>query len=151
VSELLYRQDLFKGKTLRVHRINQIEATVELEFGVSVTRMFSLDAVSADVPSEDYDRAMHCLVVLVGGKRLILQPDEADRENWSHRPVIAARVYLAERTYGKQVGHTCGLYSEVDPVLEVSPFFNWIRERGFRLADVKAAVNGNGVTNGRRS
>lgn len=151
MSELLYRQDLFKGRTLRVHRINQIEATLELEFGVSVTRLFSLDNVSADVAPEDYDRAMHCLVVLIGGKRLIIQPDEADRDNWSHRPVIAARIYLAERTHGKQVGHTSGLYSEVEPVLEVSPFLNWIRERGFRLADVKAAINGNGVTHGRRS
>lgn len=132
---------LFPARTVCVHAPNLIEATLDLGFGVSLTRIFRLDTVSTDgLDEEAYSRAKHCLVVLLGGKRLLVQPQD---ERTFKNP-IEARIYLDEKTHGKLVGQTCGMSTSVDPVLEVGPYVNWLRARGFDLDDVKFALNGYG-------
>lgn len=139
---------LVKARTHRVHALNRIEAMVDLGFGIHANKMFEIEDVNPALARGEYDRAMHCFAVLLGGKHLLIQPDERQREEWTHAPVLRARIYLAEKTHGSQVGHTFGLGGRVDPVLEVAPFVNWLRERSFRLDDVKAALNGLGSRNG---
>lgn len=135
---------LFKARTYRVHTLNRVEATVQLDFGIHVNKLFEVPDMPARLDRETFDAAMHCLIILIGGKRLLIQPDEVDREAWTFRPVLTGRIYLAEKTHGSLVGHTFGLSPETDPVLELAPFFEWVRQRGFSKADVKAAINGRG-------
>lgn len=139
---------LFRARTVRVHAPNVIEATLNLGFGIGVTRLLRLDNVSSDdLDEETRRRAAHCLVVLVGGKSLLAQV--ADTQTYA--VPVEARVYLNERTYGRQVGHTFNLSDAVDPVLELSPFMGWLGARGFDVDDVKRALNGNGGHRGGHS
>lgn len=137
-------QEMFHGRTVRVHSPSRIEAQVSLKFGVSVARLFEVESPlmgDVAVDEEVFDRAMHCLVVLIGGKRLLIQP-AADPDHWAHTPVIRSRIYLAESTHGRLVGHTRGLPGYETPLLELSPFMGWLEGRGFNVADVRSALNG---------
>lgn len=139
---------LYSARTIRVHAPNLVEARVDLGFGVELTRLLRLDNVSTEGLDDDSRaRATHCLVVLAGGKRLLVQID--DPSVYQHP--LDCRVYLEERTHGRLVGHTAGLSPSVDPILELSPFMNWLGARGFNVDDVKLALNGNGYHRGSRS
>lgn len=139
--------NLFAARTVRVHAPNVLEATLDLGFGVSITRLLRLDNVSMEgLDDEARARATHCLVVLAGGKRLIVQTDDVE----TYRNPIDARIYLEERTFGKLVGQTFDMSPAINPVLELSPFVNWLGERGFEIDDVKRALNGNGGGRGNR-
>lgn len=130
---------LFPARTVRVHTANQIEVTINLGFGVGITRVLRLDNVSTDgLDDEVRSRAAHCLIVLVGGKRLLVQVEDTQ----TYATPVEARVYLDEKTNGTLVGHTFGLSDAVDPVLELAPFMNWLGQRGYRVDDVRRALNG---------
>lgn len=135
-------REVFSGRTVRVHAPTRIEVEVSLMFGVSIRRMFEIDsALPVDVDEAAFDKAMHCLVVLVGGKRLVVQP-ESDPNGWAHSTLIPSRIYLAETTHGNLIGHTRGLPGYEMPLLELSPFMGWLQTRNFNIADVRAALNG---------
>lgn len=130
---------MFSAVCVRVCAWNVVEARVDIGFGVSIERTLRLDTVSTrTLTADDRRRGQHCLIVLVGSKRLLV--DIADRE--SHQGVLSARVYLREPTFGRLVGHTYGLHRTVDPVLELAPFIDWLSSRNFDVADVRAALSG---------
>jgi len=134
--------ELFDGRTVRVHSPSKIEALTDLRLGVSIAKMFSLLDPLPPLEDEAFERAMHCIIVLIGGKRLLIQPDPAEAENWPYMGAIPARIYLAERTHGKLVGHTRGLPGYEMPLLELSPYLHWLSARSFNVSDVRQALNG---------
>lgn len=142
-------QRFFRGRTLKIHSVNRVEIMVELPFDICLRKIFTLDQLGFDVEQlddDDFGKAQHALVVLLGGKKVIVEPELSQREHWGHRPSLAARVYLDERVHGRPVGLTNGILSE--SVLEVSPFFSWVAEQGFDLSAVKRVLNGKGGKRG---
>lgn len=133
---------LFDGRTVRVHSPSKIEVLTDLRLGVTVLKAFALLDPLPRLEDDVFDRAMHCLIVLIGGKRLLVQPDPAESENWPFLGTIPARIYLAERTHGELVGHTRGLPGYEMPLLELSPYLHWLHARSFDVADVRRALNG---------
>lgn len=151
----------FPAKTLRVHApvCLEIEGTgalelelaldalVDLDFGVQVRRTFRISDVPLASASEEtdasvLDRAKHCLVVLVGGKNLVIRPDPSLRERWHLMPSIPARVYLRDRVLGKPVGYIESMAEAGGPALEVGPFMAWLAGEGFEVDLVREALNG---------
>lgn len=134
----------FHAKTLRVWTINRVEAIVDLDFGVTIRKSFTIDGLAlGDALSEDVRaRAVHCLVVLIGGKRLIVQPDPRSRDRWGSMREIAARVYLAEKVNGSPIGYTENLPEASGPVLELAPYVSWLAQQQFDIDLVRETMNG---------
>lgn len=149
--QLSARQDLFHGVVRHVPSVNRLRVTIELPFDIAVTRIVTLEEVRhTDFDSDDLrDRAQHCLIVLLGGKSVVVAPSPSGLDRWTSKPTLA-RVYLNERLYGQPVGFTPELPGCTRPVLEVSSFFNSLRAHGFQVGDVKQVING-GRERGRTS
>lgn len=142
-------QRFFRGRTLKIHDANRVEILVELPFDICLRKTFELAALGFDagqLDEEAYSKAQHALVVMIGGKRVVVEPTIALREHWGQRQDLPARIYLDERIHGRPIGLTNGILR--DAVLEVSPFFSWIAEQSFDLGAVKRALNGKGGRNG---
>jgi len=136
---------IFQGKTLKIHSIDRVEILLELDFDFLARKIFSLELEfdPEDLEEDDYGRAQHCLVVLLGGKRVVVEPEISVREHWGRRTEIPSRVYLTERVHGQPIGYTEGVPGRAEPVLEVAPFYNSLFPM-FDVQAVKSVLNGRG-------
>ena len=130
---------LLCGRTVRVMSLNSIEVELQLGFGVSIRKAVRLEGIDeSSVPRHHASDAKHCLVVLLGGKRLLIHTDV-------HRKgrTLVGRVYLDERVYGEPVG--MGIPFGMDELrLDVSVFYEWLRANGYNVQAVKVMLNGDG-------
>lgn len=135
---------LKRAKVVRIQSVNLIELDVDLGFGVSVTRVFTLDGIRvSDVPRDKRREAVHCLVVLLGGKSVFVQPENT-------LPTARfARVYLDERIHGSPVGLVQHAPGFDGPILDVSVFFEWLAGCDFSVREVKAILNGTPAKSGK--
>lgn len=143
-NTLSAQQDVFRGVVRRIVSVNRIDITIDLPFGIAVTRTVTLEDVrSSDFPNdvELRDRAQHCLIVLLGGKNVAVVPAPNEVGNWRAKGTTVARVYRNEKVYGEPVGYTSSLPGFPQPLLEVSSFYTWLRERGFPMQEMLAAIN----------
>lgn len=131
-------ENLWKAKVKKVHSVNRVELCIELGFGCYVERLFTLEDVRVkDIPVEDRRAAVHALVVLIGGKRVLVQPENTSPD------AKVARVYLVEKIYGSPVGVVMHAPNVEVPILDVSVFYSWLRPQSFAIDEVRAVVNGN--------
>lgn len=135
MSEFLHK--LKAGRVVRVHSVNRVEVAVDLGFDVFVNRVFVLEDLRVnDIPADKRRQAVHCLVVLVGGKNVYVQPESMSGT------AKMARLYLAEKVFGSPVGLVQHIPGLARPLLDVSTFMGWLGGCGFELREVKAVVNG---------
>lgn len=128
---------LFRGHTVRVKSLDSIEVELQLGFGVSIRKAVRLEGIeAADIPGRLASDAKHCLVVLLGGKKVLVHTDEHRRGRF-----LVGRVYLDERTYGDPVGMATPFGLDVTR-LDVSTFYDWLRKRSYDIKLVKAVLNG---------
>ncbi len=131
---------LHHARTVRVQSFNCLEVDLDLNYGVSVRKNIVLEGVqSADVPRHLRKAAQHALVVLVGGKRLIVHTERQDTTDG----YIQGRVYLAERVYGSPEGIATPYGLDLQ-LLEVTIFCRWLKTVDYDLRHVKAILNGRG-------
>jgi hypothetical protein len=140
---------IFRGKTLKIHAIDRVEILVELDFDFLARKVFALtlDFDPDELEEDDYSRAQHCLVVLLGGKRVMVEPEITTREQWGRSDAVGARVYLTERVHERPVGFTEGIPGHPDPVLEAAPFYNSLFPE-FDVTVVRSILNGRGGKRG---
>ena len=128
---------VYKAKTVRVSSVNSLLVDLDLGFGIHAHRTVYLEGVSVgSVPAPLRKNAMHCLVVLLGGKRLLLRTTDAQKVDG-----VLARVYLAEKVYGNPVGLSVP-YGFDDALLDVSEFYLSLRTNGYDVSGVKSILNG---------
>lgn len=135
----------FRARTVRVHSPNRIEVDLDLDFGSRLKRTFLIEGlVLNDVPEALRQDAKHCLVVLVGGKNLVVRPNPRERDRWHRISDLHARVYLRDvDVHGEPVGYVPGGVPESSgPVLEVGPYMSWLQSQGFDVERVKETMNG---------
>ncbi len=128
---------LYLARTVRVISFNALEVDIDLGFGVRTRRRVRVEGVDQlGVPAPMQRLAYHCLVVLVGGKRLLVQIDNPRMEG-----SILGRVFLDERVYHNPEGMASvpGLDAER---LEVGLYFNWLAGRKFDVTVVRRTLNG---------
>ena len=126
-------------RTIRVHSLNCVEIDLQLGFGVSVRKSILLEGVQQKgIPRRLAANAKHCLVVLLGGTRVIVHVDDHRKDGF-----LVGRVYLDEKVYGDPAGmmEPFGLGKKL---LEVSSFYAWLADREYDITRVKAVLNGNG-------
>jgi hypothetical protein len=123
---------LFAGRVAKVHSTNCLEIDLDLGFGVVLRKRIVLEGIqSKDIHREHRRNAKHSLVLLVGGKNVIVHTDPDRQDGY-----LVGRVYLNEKVYHDPYGMTIpfGLDSKL---LDVSEFFIWLKERGFDITTVK--------------
>ena len=128
---------LYPGKVFRIRSVNCIEVDLDLGFGVSLRKPIVLEGVErGDVPSYFVRRAKHCLIVLLGGKRVYVYLDSDHNEGHAF-----GRVFLDQPVHGDPVGlmKPDGLDR---PLLEISTFYTWLRSTDYDIEAVKEVLNG---------
>lgn len=128
---------LYHGRTIRVCSTDCIEADIDLGFGSHVHRRVLIEGLDRKAVQERMrSKAKHCLVVLLGGKRLVLQTAEPKVEG-----MTLCRVFLDEQVYGEPEG-MCIPFGMRSEMLEVGTFMSWVGHCGFDIDDVKNVLNG---------
>jgi hypothetical protein len=131
---------LYNARTVRVYSHDSIVADIDLGFGAHVHRRVFIAGVPARVQMGVKNEAYHCLVVLLGGKNLLLEVSATP----SDQP-FCAKVYLDERVHGSPVGMTCPSGATVSPDnlrLDVGAYYVWLGQRGYDLGVLKETLNG---------
>jgi hypothetical protein len=128
---------LYAGRTVKVLSTNCIEVALDLGFGLHLNKRIVLEGIdNRSIPKKYRNAAQHALIILVGGKRLLVHVDDTKQDGY-----LTGRVYLDEKVYGEPVGMTIPFGRET-PLLEVSEFYRWLGDVEFDLKEVKAALNG---------
>jgi hypothetical protein len=139
---------LIRARTVRVERLNCVDVNLDLDFGVQVKKRITLEGVMPKtVDTHKRDAAMHCMVVLLGGKNLLVHvPDGVDKRDG----YIMGRVYLCDKVYGNPPGLRCpfGLDTEL---LEVGEFFQYLNENGFNEEVLKRVLQRNAYERWRKA
>jgi hypothetical protein len=138
VTHMFALDKLVPGRVAKVHTPNRIEVLLDLKFGVFASRHFILDGLAFQKDSSgDLRKAAHkCLITLVGGKRVLILPENTEGT------CKYARVYLAERIHGTPVGLLSDVPGMDAPILEVVPFMLSLASSGFDIQRAREAVQG---------
>jgi hypothetical protein len=124
---------VYQGKTLRVLRPDHVLVRLDLGFHVMLERGFDVIGIrTAEIPADRRADALHCLVVLLGGKRLLLSLEDDD--------ATAARIYLNERVHGTPAGLHPVSFDSL-PRLDVGLFMSSMMA-DFSVMRVKGVLNG---------
>ncbi|KKL74226.1 hypothetical protein LCGC14_2067010 [marine sediment metagenome] len=135
---------LFRGRTVRVHSLNCVEVELQLGFGVSIKKLVLLEGIEQkDIPRSSRSEAKHCLVVLVGGKKVLVQADAQRKDNY-----VVGRVFLDEKVYGDPEGMMTP-HGMDKALLEISTFYAWLATQKYDIQEVKAVLNGDGKVQAR--
>jgi hypothetical protein len=127
---------VYRGKVVRVQSINCIEINLDLRFGVHIDKNVVLEGIEAkDINPKLRSQAMHCLILLVGGKKVIVHADDSQRDGY-----IVGRVFLQDRVTEAPVP-LLRPYGMDTPMLEVTSFYRWMASRDFNAADVTNLLN----------
>jgi len=115
---------------------NSIEARIDLGFGVSITKCVRVEGIDRDLIKSRARLATHCMVVLIGGKRILVHVGKSNAEG----PVVG-RVYLDEKVYHEPEGYVIPLGLDA-PKLEIGIYMTWLAAQGFDIAVAKRTLNG---------
>ncbi len=127
---------LHKGRVLRVVEPHLLEVDIDVGFGVRVTRYVHLEGLSDRfAPKHSRASAMHTLVIICGGKDILIYADSGKIES----PTIG-RVYL-DSNKGLD-----GVWMVYPPegarkLLEVSTLMQHVKDSGFDVSEAKRILN----------
>lgn len=129
---------LYEARSARVLSQCMLLAEIDLGFGCLAQRTLYVEGVDhVPPPGELGDRANHCMVVLLGGKKLLLQISDFPIEG-----PVQARVFLDEHVYGH--ANLPGLtrpYGIDELMLDVGEFYRYLGRNRFNVALVKQAIS----------
>jgi len=129
------------GETVRVHSIGRVEARLDLGLGTLVMRHLLVEGVNRiEIPPDLRSAAMHVLVTLVGGKRILAHVDITNTDGH-----IPARLFLDDPTVTPHDEYLEVPYGMQSKRLDVCSFLLWMRPRKFDVAVVRAILNGKPV------
>jgi hypothetical protein len=120
-----------------VVNLNCLEVAVSLNFGVQVCKNVVMEGVDPRaIPNAMRSDAQHCLVLLVGGKDLLVQTDDATLDGH-----LKARVFLD--TPDQDLAWAAGFPDGLDRRYpEVATLYAWAGEQGYDPAAVRTALRG---------
>lgn len=130
---------MMRGKVNYVISSVLIEADMTLGFGVHIQRRIWLDGVKPAEGDALAKKAMHCLVVLIGGKRIFAEiPD-----NETGR--ITAKVYRdlsdeALANFPDDMKAKILVDSQEKTVIRVNNYLNLLSRTGYPIDDVRSRI-----------
>lgn len=125
------------GYVQRVNADGTLCTMLDLGFGVHYSARLTVEGLTLrGLAKAPHDAAMHCLLVLIGGKDFYALVPYTD----SSSPL--ARVFLATRVRDPGVPGLTSVPGVAHPVLEVAGFMAHLATHNFDVALVKRALNG---------
>jgi hypothetical protein len=133
----LFHERLKRAKVHKIHSVNRVEVILDLGFGVQKRHVFKLEGVNPrrDIPPNKRTPATNCLVRLLGGKRVLVQPESESPD------ASVARIYFMEKIYGNPIGMVQHVPSIDRPILDVTLFLLSLAPRGFQVDEVRQVTN----------
>lgn len=127
----------FNAKTIHIREIDLVEVDLSLGFGISVRREINVEGVNPNmVPRKDFEAANRCMIILLGGKNLIVQADDSSSDR-----VVMGRVFLDEDVYGA-TDSLLTPFGTNKKRLEVGNFFSEMVKHRFEAPFVRQILNG---------
>lgn len=125
------------GEVQRINADATVSALLDLGFNVHVQVKLTVEGLTfRGLTKPTYDMAMHCLLVLLGGKDFFaLTP-------YIEGNTALARVFLAARVRDPHAPGLTTLDGVSQPVLEVATFMAYIAQNRYDVGLVKRALNG---------
>lgn len=125
----------FAAQTVKVSAPNLVDVSLRLDFGVLLERQVRIaNAPSIESLGAMYNAALQCLIVLCGGKSLVVDLDPSQRNH-----EVTGVVAVTSRA----VPLGCG-FSKADGtrLLDVGAYLYVLREHGYDKRVLLAALNG---------
>lgn len=127
----------YAGHVQRVNPDGSLVGMVEVGFNVHVAVRLQIEGLSfRGLGKVAYDAAMHCMLVLVGGKDFVALLPYQDNTS------ALARLYLAARVRDPAAPGLVQIEGCPSPVLDVAAFMVYIASNNYDVALVKRALNG---------
>jgi len=131
---------VYRGRTLKVVTINCMDVQLDLGLGVNVQKRVVIEGVGkhalSRIPHHLRQAAMHCMIVLLGGKNLLVQVANVSTTDGC----IICRVFIDAPIYVDNPALVIPKGFET-PRLEVGKFYNWLSEGRFKVGRVKDVLN----------
>lgn len=118
---------LYQAHTNRVLNLNCVQVALDLNFGVTLQKNIIVEGIDGHaVPAAKRSDAMHCLVLLVGGRDLILHTDDSTIDGF-----LKSRVFLEAAAPAAPDGTLAVPYGLSEPRMEVGLAWAWAARGGF--------------------
>lgn len=122
----------FDARTERIVDPDVIDSMISLPFGVAVSRRVHIDDAPVCPPSLR-KAAMHCLVILCGGKDVVVEVNTNDRDH-----LITARVGVEAKSPPLE----CLMQKDDRALLDVGKFMRVLQQDQYAVHLVRAVLNG---------
>lgn len=124
-----------------VPHVIHVDAALYLGFGVTAIRTLIVEGVQESIPPELLEDATYCMVLLLGGKKALVQ---ADDDSGSFIPLLS-RVFLDYHVVESPVEQMRPRgFSTMR--MEVGTLWAWLREHRYGKEFVKRVLNGGPVS-----
>lgn len=132
---------LLEGRVQRVSALGELDVLLDLGFGSHVRRYVRIEGWPGEqIPTALRNAAMHALIVLVGGKSVLVLVSASSEVS----PAVLGRVYLMDKVSRPDPSWFVPPYGTETPMLEVACFMSWVARYNFDKGTVLAALNGPG-------
>lgn len=123
---------LVAGRSLRIIEPDVIEVLLDIGFGVSLTRQVHIDSAPL-CPPPLRSEAAHFLVILCGGKDLVVEIDTTEKDNF-----VSGRIGLRTRNAPPD----CAFRAHGDSLLDVGKFLAKMHALQYPVHEARAVLNG---------
>ncbi len=118
---------LYQARTVRVMNLNCVLVDLSLNFGVTISKNIVVEGIDGHaVPQARRHDAMHCLVLIVGGRDLLLHTDDSTLDGY-----LKSRVYLDGTAPSYPDGTVAVPYGLDEPRIEVGLLWSWAQRNNF--------------------
>ena len=118
---------LYRARTVRIINLNCVMVYLDLGFGISLQKNLVVEGIDGSVvPPSQRPAATHCLVIIAGGRDLLVHTDDTTLDGF-----LKARVYLAAETPAAPEGTLAMPYGIDLPRMEVGLMWQWVARHGF--------------------
>lgn len=129
---------LYPAHTIRVTTWNTVLVNLYLGFGVTVQKSLLVEGLDiAALPPGRRSEATHCLVLVVGGRDLLVHTDDTTLDGH-----LKARVYLADPAPQAPDGTLAVPYGLDEVRMEVGLMWQWIARGGFDPRETGRRLHG---------
>jgi hypothetical protein len=128
---------LYEARTIRVLALNRILVDLSLGFGVRIQRSLQVEGIESSVPSAQYQSALHCLVIVLGARDLLVHTDDTMIDGH-----LKARVYLASPAENAPDGTVALPYGMDEPRMEIGLMWQWLQRTGFDPRETGRRMHG---------
>ena len=121
-----------------------IDVTIELGYSIRVDRTVRIDGINAGGRRADAEKIHHFLIVLLGGKDVLIQTPRSQFDRPLRDSALLARVFLNRRVFGALDGMVFAPYGMRDAMLDAGLFYQEVARRNFDMQYVRHVLNGGG-------